>query len=161
MKIDALYSSPIGRAERLAQSISKEVQLDIQKDDRLKEMNFGILEGCPFDELDVDQRGILDKMFSDFENFQVPGGESGADIRDRGKAFFEELLQAEEQKGKTIVVVAHAMLIQMALISLLDMDIKKAWSFRLKPGMIIKLKVRKEFTTIEEMITYETLVTNI
>ena len=151
-----VYSSPLLRAKRLADSISRETKLETIIDDRLKELNFGILEGTKFDALDKDQKLILDKMFSDFENFQVPGGESGADIRARGGDFFKELVNMFDKKDE-VVVVAHAMLIQMALISLLDLDIKKAFSFRMKPGMIIKVRAKNDYSAIEEMINFETI----
>ena len=45
LEIDAVYSSPLGRARRLAEGIGQETGRSVQTDDRLKEMNFGVLEG--------------------------------------------------------------------------------------------------------------------
>lgn len=170
LEIDAIYSSPLGRARRLAEGIGQEAGLTVQTDDRLKEMNFGVLEGTLFDKLDQGQREILDRLFADFENFRIPGGESGAMIRERAHSFFRDLLEDEPRRGqysgvpreerpreRTIVVVAHAMLIQMVLVSLLELDITKAWNFRMKPGMIIRLKARQDYAGIDEILNYETL----
>lgn len=170
LEIDAVYSSPLGRARRLAEGIGQETGRSVQTDDRLKEMNFGVLEGTLFDKLDPGQREILDRLFADFENFRIPGGESGSMIRERADSFFRELLEDEPRRGeysgvpreerpreRTIVVVAHAMLIQMVLVSLLELDITKAWNFRMKPGMIIRLKARQDYTGIDEILNYETL----
>ena len=63
----------------------------------------------------------------------------------------------ERPRERTIVVVAHAMLIQMVLVSLLELDITKAWNFRMKPGMIIRLKARQDYAGIDEILNFETL----
>lgn len=167
MKVDEIYSSPAGRAEKLATAISQVLNIDLNIDERLKEMNFGILEGAFFDNLDETQNKILEEMYENFESFQVPEGESCLLVQNRVRPFFEELLKGEKaatrgskvEKGKEkiVVIVAHAMLIQMVLVTFLGIDIKKAWNFKLKPGMIIKLKAHEDFAAIEEMITYETL----
>lgn len=170
IQVDEIYSSPIGRAEKLAAAISLVVNRDLKIDERLKEMNFGVLEGAFFDNLDEKQTKILEEMYENFETFQVPEGESCLLVQNRVKPFFEELLRGEKpgprgkktEKGeqpreKTVVVVAHAMLIQMVLVNFLGIDIKKAWNFKLKPGMIIKIKAHEDFASIEEMVTYETL----
>ena len=46
-KIDAAYTSPILRAKNTAQIILKNHSVLLNEDGRLKEVNFGLLEGLP------------------------------------------------------------------------------------------------------------------
>ena len=46
-KIDAAYTSPILRAKNTAQIILKNHFVLLNEDGRLKEVNFGLLEGLP------------------------------------------------------------------------------------------------------------------
>jgi len=56
-------------------------------DARLRECNFGSLEGCSYEEAD----STWGEVFRDFRGFQAPDGESHADFRGRILQFVEEL----------------------------------------------------------------------
>jgi 2,3-bisphosphoglycerate-dependent phosphoglycerate mutase len=65
--------------------------VEAMPDRRLRELDFGRLEGARWDELDADaQRALLD-----FETFRAPEGESVAQLGDRLKSFCEELEPGE------------------------------------------------------------------
>ncbi len=57
------------------------------RDARLRECNFGSLEGCSYNEAD----STYGEVFRVFRGFQAPGGESHSDFRGRILQFVEEL----------------------------------------------------------------------
>ena len=80
---DGVWSSDLIRAVETARVAISEPSVD----ERLREIDFGDLEGAVWDELDSDIRAGL----KEFDSFQSPGGESTAAFVDRVFAFLDEL----------------------------------------------------------------------
>lgn len=95
---DHVYTSPLSRCVRLATYCGYP---DAERDDRLKEINFGEWEMKKFDEID-DPR--LKEWYADYMNVRATGGESFAMQYERVASFLDEL------KGKgyeKVAVFAH------------------------------------------------------
>ncbi|WP_029901998.1 alpha-ribazole phosphatase [Prevotella sp. 10(H)] len=92
---DAVFSSPLSRAKKLAEYCGYE---DIQLYDRLKELHFGDWEMHPWDKLDM---SIWEK---DWVNTAAPNGESFRQMYERVASFLDEL---KEQDYSTVAVFAH------------------------------------------------------
>jgi probable phosphoglycerate mutase len=58
-----------------------------ETDRRLRECNFGALEGCTYEEAD----STYSEVFHEFRGFQAPGGESHATMRNRVHDFVDGL----------------------------------------------------------------------
>ena len=58
-----------------------------EPDDRLRECNFGALEGCSYQEADT----TYGEVFRLFRDFQAPAGESHIEFRERVQNFVDEL----------------------------------------------------------------------
>ncbi len=75
--VEAIYSSPLTRARKTAEAISKLTAHELRFDDDLREMYFGELDGRPFEEL---RSAYADVMAADedaeLNDFMWPGGES-------------------------------------------------------------------------------------
>ena len=151
LNFDMLYSSPLGRASKLAEAIAERKQMEVHYDDRIREMNFGILEGLKFEEAKVSHKEIMDQLFSDFTKFEVPEGESCGIVLNRAKSFFDEI---KDDEGSCLVV-AHAMLIHMSMAYLLDIDIKNIWRFIIEPGMLLHLEYKEGYGMLKSMIPYK------
>jgi probable phosphoglycerate mutase len=80
---DGVWSSDLIRAVETATIAVGEPSIDV----RLRELEFGDIEGSRWSELDADLRAEL----KDFDTFQAPGGESAARFLDRVFAFFDDL----------------------------------------------------------------------
>ena len=50
LKIDAVYTSDLGRALETAEIIAEQRGLEVCAEPRLRELNFGVFEGLTFDE---------------------------------------------------------------------------------------------------------------
>lgn len=60
-------------------------------DSRLRELNFGLLEGVSWDELDDATQWSL----AEFDSFVAPNGESTADLRTRVESFVADLIEGD------------------------------------------------------------------
>ena len=117
-KIDVIYSSPLSRAHRTAVEIAKEHGLGIIKDDSLKEISYGVLEGIDIDELKKSDLWV--ERSKDKYNFKPVDGESYKEVSERAVNFIEKIV--DKHRGKTILIASHSAFIKSLLIKLLDMD---------------------------------------
>lgn len=90
---DGVWSSDLERAIETARIAIGEPTVD----PRLRELDFGDLEGAVWDELDSEVRAGL----KEFESFRSPGGESAASFVDRVFEFLDDLVVGRH------VVFAH------------------------------------------------------
>jgi alpha-ribazole phosphatase len=99
-----IISSPLSRCRLLAEELARALNTSAPHapilDARLAEMDFGDWEGLPFDSL---PRDLLDAWARNPLGFNVPGGESGAQVIARVLAALDEMLAA----NASLVIVAH------------------------------------------------------
>lgn len=80
---DGVWSSDLTRAVETARIAVGEPT----EDSRLRELDFGDMEGAVWDQLDPEIRTAL----KEFDTFESPGGESAAGFADRVFDFFDDL----------------------------------------------------------------------
>lgn len=111
LSFDAVYSSPISRAVETVEIVTGLPREKIVLDDRLKEMNFGPLDGTPFD-LHAPQVGHL---FDDPVHYIPPeGAESYDQLENRLASFYTEL--AQKRPGRSILVGCHGCAIRLTMV---------------------------------------------
>ena len=137
LSFSKIYSSPLKRCHKLALSLNNKVVVD----DRLKELNFGDWELKSWDYIFSSEEGK--RWFDSYLTTTCPGGESFIDLTDRVKDFIDSTLKKEE---KTLIVT-HAGVIKAFLSVLTGMPEKKAITFNVSFGEIIKIK-NGEFKTV-------------
>ena len=101
---DACISSPFIRAKETAEIILRESgnAVQMQFDDRIREIHFGDLEGKPL--LELGKAGML--FYLDPLHFAgFPNGESVRDVCARTQAFLQELIARDD--GKTYLISTH------------------------------------------------------
>ncbi len=109
--IERILASPLDRAMDTAKPIAKALKLKIEKEDLLREFDFGDLDGLP--EEGKATEGL--KRRRKELHFRFPNGESYGDVIVRAKKLLDSISRAKE---KRILLVAHAG-INRAIISLL------------------------------------------
>jgi len=97
--IDYIYSSPYKRAMHTASIVAEKLGLSVIRDDRLREVDVGALDGITYGEYQEHFRGI-DRL-----THAVEGGESLIDLRNRMKEFIDDM--EEKYSHKNILVVSH------------------------------------------------------
>ena len=106
IKINKIYSSPLIRARKTADAINKYNSAPIIIDERLIEMNLGVLDGKPVDEMTPIQK---DTWNNAPHLFSVEKGETMAEVAKRAKEAFFEIIK--ENQGK-IVISSHGCFIR-------------------------------------------------
>ena len=111
-KIDIIYSSDLKRAYNTALPHGEIHNLNVICRKNLREAYVGEWEGLLFEEI-TERWGrevFPGKWSNDFGNFIFPGGES---IQAAGERFLNEIITiCEKNKGKTILICAHAAVIR-------------------------------------------------
>src|SRR3984893_11676801 len=112
--IDALYSSPLIRARRTAEAIGALTGHTPVLLDDLREMNFGELDGLPFEKLREAYSHLLDAdENSAIEDFMWPSGESRSGFTQRSLRVVNDI--ARRNPGRLVGVVTHGGLIATLL----------------------------------------------
>jgi broad specificity phosphatase PhoE len=114
--IDAVFASPLRRAMQTAHPIAARLGLEIECDDRLKEINAGIFQGLLWTEIEAKFPGEAGPWRRQEADFAIPGGESRRDLMVRGLAVFESM---RERAFQRVAVVAHGGILAGALKALL------------------------------------------
>ncbi len=102
---DAIYSSPLNRAQVTAQTIARPHQLTVQVEPRIAEINFGQWEGMTFEEIERKWPGRIKEMYIHPDTVDIPGSETFADAESRTMGFLNELISAND--NKTFLIVSH------------------------------------------------------
>lgn len=94
---DAVYSSDLGRAVETARIAFGETA-PIQLDERLRECDYGELNGHPVAEIDAER---LLRIATPF-----PGGQSYLDVVERTRTFLEDLRVRHD--GQRVIAISHS-----------------------------------------------------
>jgi broad specificity phosphatase PhoE len=96
--VTAAYSSDLGRAVETAAIAFRNSGIPVTHDARLRECDYGELNGAPVDEVAAVRLRHVDEPF--------PGGESYRQVVDRTRGFLGDV--ADRHDGERIVVIAHS-----------------------------------------------------
>ncbi|MEC0090551.1 histidine phosphatase family protein [Paenibacillus macquariensis] len=115
----AAYSSTSERASDTADAVLEGRDLKLIKDKRLREINFGDLEGAY--QADI----MKDKNVASFQKLDYTSvhGENMQGVFERAKASLDQIVEANKTKGGNVLVVSHGITI-LDLVMGLD---PKAW----------------------------------
>jgi broad specificity phosphatase PhoE len=109
--VDVLYGSPLPRARRTADAISRVISLPVQVDHALREFDLGAWEGRTF--ADLEEAENLSRRWQADPHFAPPGGESPHLFQRRVLTTFERL--AAIHPDHTVLVVTHGAVIRNLL----------------------------------------------
>ena len=123
--IDYIYSSDLGRAYQTAEIIGNKLNIEVEKTEALREMNFGTWEGRIIKDI-IEEDPELYKMWRNEPHLaKIPQGETLSQIKERTDAFIKEI--NEKYDGKHIVLVTHSICARIMLLSFLDSDVKNIY----------------------------------
>lgn len=142
-KPDAIWSSPLQRANVLARAAGRVTGIEVREDARLVELDFGDAEGMTFDEISV--AGMLFN-YRDLDTPVAPNGESRGDIMRRTSAFFDDLLLLEGRHA----IVTHGGVFRAGLVHLLGLDVKDIWAFHIHNAQLAYVRVTEGHGMLEE-----------
>ncbi|PWK17301.1 alpha-ribazole phosphatase [Arcicella aurantiaca] len=132
---DSVYSSPLIRCQLLANELGFQ---NIQFDDSLMELNFGIWEGKPWNEIPSLE---LNPWMIDFVNVAPPEGESLIDMQARVSSFIEAL---RTQPHKKVIIITHAGVIRCIFSHILNIPLINIFKLSVEYGEVFCIKLAKE-----------------
>lgn len=117
-KFDLILSSPLMRCSDLGEIHSKSEDIPLEIIPELQEMNFGDVDGVPFDLL-KNQWPTLESFWQDPANHQLSGAESLHSFQKRVISGWSHVLDIDHDN---LLVVTHGGVIRVLLAHLLDVD---------------------------------------
>lgn len=123
IKLDAVYSSPLIRAQKTAQAIAYKKGLKIITRRNLAELHGGVVEDRPFKEAFNSIPGLADTWNNHPQDFAPEGGEP---MRDAYVRIYDEIMALVHQnRGKTIAVATHGGVLRCLMCRVLYYDITR------------------------------------
>lgn len=111
--IDALYTSPVLRAQETAEIIGKQTGLPPRSDERLREIEFGQFEGLTFAEIERRFPAAHRNWRAGYMAYKAPQGESRQDVQQRMRAAWHDL--TAHPQHSSIALVTHGAAIAIFL----------------------------------------------
>ena len=123
IKLEAIYSSPLIRAQKTAEAIAYGKGLSIITHKNLVELDGGIVEGRPFAEAFNSIPGLADAWNNHPQDFAPEGGEA---MRDAYVRIYDEIIAlAHANRNKTIAVASHGGVLRCLTCRILYNDITR------------------------------------
>lgn len=122
INIDVIYSSPIKRALDTANLVKGDKSIEVITNDGLVEMCFGDYEGRRTDEvMEENPEWNIDLIMHGDTELCAPNGENLGSVRARIKETMDKLI--DENRGKTILVVAHGITLKALMYYFKDEEV--------------------------------------
>ncbi len=147
MSWDRVVVSPLERALQTAGILTGDMEYRFEKEERLKEQNFGIFEGRTYEELSREYPEELAAWNADFSHYRIPGGESFSDVRARVEEWTASLTQ---QEGN-MLVVAHKGTLGHMVAAMLGLDLEGYWNFVFEQGCYSLLDLEDGYAILRKL----------
>ncbi len=126
--ITAIYVSAYQRTWQTAAAVAECLHLTPVVDARLNEIDNGDVDEMTEQEFEQAYPDVWQAYVARTADYRFPGGESGADVQNRIKAFFEEKLCQHMEND--ILLVSHDGLIRQMMCYVLGMSVYRRGDFR-------------------------------
>jgi broad specificity phosphatase PhoE len=122
-ELAAVWCSPLRRARLTAAPSARAMGVESQIDERLREVDFGLVEGKTLAEAEQLYPEAMRRFQNDPGTYAMPGGEDPRRAASRGVSALRDIVAAYP-KGR-ILVVAHKTIIRLALCSVLGIPLHR------------------------------------
>ena len=126
-KIDAIYSSPLKRAVKTAETIAGYHKLDVEIAPGLIDFDCGKWHGLLRQEVKDKYKELYAEWTKNPHQVRMPAGESLNDVRERAMSVVGDVIA--KYKG-TVVLVAHRVVNKVLICALLGLDNSHFWNIR-------------------------------
>jgi len=123
MQFCALFSSNAIRARQTIKPLTEQCKLSAEEDERLKEVNFGLIEGLNPEEMRTRYPGIYSSFLEKPADTVMPKGESGKMALERAWSAVCEIVQQHESGN--VLVVTHGTLMRLIACRFLGIDLNE------------------------------------
>lgn len=126
-KIEAVYSSPLKRAQRTAQTIGDSHGLEVIVTPRLLDLDFSEWQGQSVREVREKYPELYEEWLSSPEKLRIPAGESLDEVRERAVLVIDEVIAS---RRSVVVLVSHRVVNKVLICALLGLDNSHFWNIR-------------------------------
>ncbi|MCC8127877.1 MAG: histidine phosphatase family protein [Clostridiales bacterium] len=140
VRFDRIYSSPLIRAYETACLLRGHRNIPIIRDERLREISFGVNEGRRAEEILADPDDAFRYFFTQPELYRAPAeGESLETVCARTAEFMREVIEPQAAETERVMIVAHGALNKAILCHVKQHDISHYWDGNLQKncGIVI------------------------
>ncbi len=137
VEFNKVFISEKVRTLQTAQIALKDREVQLIKDRRINEIDFGIFEGKTYEELCKLYPEKVKLWQDNWEEFCPDGGESYRIFYKRVKEFMEDIKELEEEN---ILIVTHGGVIRAVYSYVLDENLSFYWKFSSRNGDISLIK---------------------
>lgn len=124
---DILFTSPLKRANQIAEIIADKIKVPVLKRDELLERDFGSMSGKTWqemkDEIKSESIDFKEKDFDQKYDYRPYGGESVEDVKHRLIKFIKEI--KTNYSDKKILVVSHGGILKLTHLLFLEKKMEK------------------------------------
>jgi len=124
----AVYTSPLSRSVKTAESIAKHYDLKVQIHPGLADIDYGEWQGLSPEEARQRWPEEIDAWYNRPHLARIPGGETLDDLRARLMQTVNEL--ATRHTGETIVLVGHTVINRIILLGILGLGNDRFWRIK-------------------------------
>ena len=143
-RLAAIWCSPLSRARETAGPAARATGLEPRIDERLRETDFGLVEGKTIAEAEQLFPAEIQRFKADPAAYPMPGGENPHEAAQRAVSALRDITVAHPH-GR-VLVVAHNTLLRLALCSLLSIPL--AYYRRVFPavrnGALTEIRIEDE-----------------
>ena len=156
VKIDAIYTSPLRRAQETARAISCFHQVEVVTIDGLKELDVGEVDGLTYEEMRIRHSEFFTKWMADFTSVRLPGGGTVPELRDQCCAAVQDIVKKQQpgtgdkcgDEDKVVVAVTHFFPIMCIICNTLGLDLSYCRRLRLDVASMCTLEFNPERTVL-------------
>ena len=146
-------SSDLRRVLDTAAPILRGRDIPHMRSARLREKNFGELEGKTFQEVERDSPDIFRRLFADDPDFVPPGGESDRALIERVAGGLDALIASGDiPNGANVLVVAHGGTIRAMITHFLGLPPEALWRFLISNGSLTVITAHDDGRAMMEMM---------
>jgi broad specificity phosphatase PhoE len=142
----AVYSSPLRRAFDTARAVAEPHRLDVGVIEALIEADVGKWEGMSWDQIRRDFPEACEDFQRDQSRYPYLGGESYLDVAQRAMPALNQLM--DRHAGRTILAVAHNVVIRACAATLLKMPLTNAKDIHQNNGGVTLLRRENDRTDL-------------
>ena len=151
-RVDAIYTSPLRRAQETARAISRFHQVEVVTLDGLKELDVGEIDGMTYEDMRVHHGEFFAKWMADFTSVRLPGGGTVPELRDQCCAAVKDILEKQRtvagekcgDEDRVVVAITHYFPIMCIICDSLGMDLSYCRRLRLDVASMCTLDFHPE-----------------